>query len=197
MYLNKRKMKVRILIIILLSSLLLGCRTKHKTSFYSKEGKTEIERVKLDSVKEKTVKESTKKVTDQTVKKKLEDFSGDIVIKGKSDTLNPLIFHNVVSGDTLQSIVIRGTADYYINNHYRKSTEDRRESSSEEKTNIIQDLAKTAVSKETIKAVAAEVEKKTKEIKTTGFQAGLWIVVAILGAVGMVIFGIYKYLKRK
>lgn len=197
MYLNKRKMKVRILIIILLSSLLLGCRTKHKTSFYSNEGRTEIERVKLDSVKEKEVKESTKKVADQTVKKKLEDFSGDIIIRGKSDTLNPLVFHNVVSGDTLQSIVIRGTADYYINNHYRKTSEDKQEISNVEKTNIIQDLAKTAVSKETIKAVAAEVEKKTNDIKTKGFQAGLWIVLALLGVVGIVIFGIYKYFKRK
>ncbi|WP_185269609.1 hypothetical protein [Chryseobacterium bernardetii] len=190
-------MKARILIIILLSSLLLGCRTKHKTSFYSKEGRTEIERLKLDSVKEKTLKETTKKVTDQTVKKQMEDFSGDIVIRGKSDTLNPLVFHNVVSGDTLQSIVIRGTADYYINNHYRKSTEDKKETTTEEKTNIIQDLAKATVSKETIKAVAAEVEKKTNDIKTKGFQAGIWIVLAVLGIVALIIFGISKYLKKK
>ncbi|WP_213279332.1 hypothetical protein [Chryseobacterium indologenes] len=189
-------MKLKILIIILLSSVLLGCRTKHKTSFYSKEGRMEIERVRLDSVKEKTVKESTKKVTDQTVKKQIQDFSGDIIIKGKSDTLNPLVFHNVVSGDTLQSILIRGTAEYYINNHYQKAVEDKKESSSEEKTNIIQDLAKTAVSKETIKKVAAEVEKKTTEIKATGFQAGIWIVLAVLGAVGIVIFGIYKYFRK-
>ncbi|MGE8535161.1 MAG: hypothetical protein ACN6OJ_11315 [Chryseobacterium sp.] len=181
-------MKPKILIIILLSSILLGCRTKHKTSFYSKEGRTEIERITLDSAKEKTVKESTKKVTDQVIKKQTEDFSGDIIIKGKSDTLNPLIFHNVVSGDTLQSIVIRGTADYYINNHYRKSSEDKKETSSEEKTNIIQDLAKTAVSKETIKAVAAEVKEKTKEITADGFQAGMWIVFAILGIVLIIIF---------
>lgn len=188
-------MKTRILIIILLSSLLLGCRTKHKTSFISKEGRTEIERVALDSVKEKTVKESTKKVTDQTVKKKLEDFSGDIIIKGKSDTLNPLIFHNVVSGDTLQSIIIKGTADYRIYNKYSKYAEDNKETSREEKTNIIQDLAKTAVSKETIKAVAAEVEKKTTEIKSTGFQAGIWIILIVLGVVAIVVFGIYKYFK--
>ncbi len=190
-------MRPKILIIILLSSLLLACRTKHKTSFYSKEGKTEIERVKMDSVKEKAVKESVKKVTDQTVKKKLEDFSGDIVIKGKSDTLNPLIFHNVVKGDTLQSIVIRGTSNYYINNRYRKSTEDKKETASEEKTNIIQDLAKTAVSKETIKKVAAEVEKKTNDIKTKGFQSGFWVWLSIIGLVAIIIFGIYKYLKRK
>lgn len=189
-------MKPKILIIILLSSLLLGCRTKHKTSFYSKEGKTEIERITLDSVKEKSVKESTKKIVDQTIKKQTEDFSGDIVIRGKSDTLNPLIFHNIISGDTLQSIVIRGTADYYINNHYRKTAEDKKEKSSEEKTNIIQELAKDAVSKETIKKVAAEVEKKTNDIKTKGFQAGTWIIVAILGIVFIIIFFTYKYLKK-
>ncbi|MGH1520525.1 hypothetical protein [Chryseobacterium sp. JK1] len=190
-------MKAKILIIILLSSFLLGCKTKHKTSFYSKEGRTDIERITLDSVKEKSVKESTKKVVDHTIKKQMEDFSGDIVIRGKSDTLNPLIFHNVISGDTLQSIVIRGTADYYINSYYRKATEDKKEKSSEEKTNIIQELAKDAVSKETIKKVAAEVEKKTNDIKTKGFQAGAWIVLTVLGVVAIVIFGIYKYVKRK
>ncbi|KPE51025.1 hypothetical protein AOB46_12625 [Chryseobacterium indologenes] len=184
------------MIVIILSSILMGCRTKHKTTFFSREEQTEIERVQLDSVKEKVLKESTKKISDQIIKKKLEDFSGDIVIRGKSDTLNPLIFHNIIGPDTLQSIVIRGTADYYINNHYRKSTEDKKESSSEEKTNIIQDLAKTAVSKETIKAVAAEVEKKTNDIKAKGFQAGWWVVLVVLGSVGIIIFGIYKYFKK-
>lgn len=189
-------MKAKILIIILLSSLLLGCRTKHKTSFYSREGKTDIERIKIDSVKEKISKEITKKVVDQTVKKQIKDFSGDILIRGKSDTLNPFIFHNVVAGDTLQSIVIRGKADYYINNHYQKSTEEKKESSREEKTNIIQDLAKTAVSKETIKSVATKVEQKTKDIKSTGFQAGLWVVFVVLGIALIIIFFIYKYLKK-
>lgn len=189
-------MKLRILIIILLSSLLVSCRTKHKTFFYTKEERTEIERITLDSVKEKTVKETTKKIADQTIKKRMEEFSGDIVIRGKADTLNPLIFHNIVSGDTLQSVVIRGTADYYINNHYRKSTEGKKESFSEEKTNIIQEAAKELVSKSTIKAVAAEVVQKTKEIKSTGFQAGFWIWIAIISIVGIVIFFTYKYLKK-
>ncbi|WP_223559586.1 hypothetical protein [Chryseobacterium lathyri] len=190
-------MRLKILIIILLSSFLLGCRTKQKTSFYSKEGKTEIERASLDSVKENTVKESTKKVTDQAVKKQTEDFSGDIVIKGKSDTLNPLIFHNVVAGDTLQSILIRGKADYYISNHYKKSNEDKKEMSSDEKLNVIQQTARDMVSKETIKDVASKVEQGTKKIKSTGFQAGLWVVCAVLGIVAILIFAIYRYFKRK
>ena len=190
-------MKVKILIIIFLSSLLLGCRTKHKTMLFSREGRTEIERIKIDSVKEKIVKESTKKITDYTVKKQAEEFSGDIMIRGKADTLNPLIFHNVISGDTLQSVVIRGTADYYISNKYRRSIEDKKETNSEMKSNIIQEAARELVSKETIKKVAAEVEQKTKEVKTKGFQAGAWIILAVIGIVAIVIFAIYKYLKIK
>lgn len=187
----------KILILILLSSLILGCRTKQKTSFYSKEGKTEIERASLDSVKENTVKESTKKVTDQSVKKRTEDFSGDIVIKGKSDTLNPLIFHNVVSGDTLQSIMIRGKADYYISNHYKKSTEDKNEIVKEEKLNVIQQTARDLVSKETIKDVASKVEEGSKKIKSTGFQAGWFVLFGVLAVVAIIIFAIYRYFKRK
>ncbi|CEJ71247.1 hypothetical protein BN1195_03592 [Chryseobacterium oranimense G311] len=187
----------KILILILLSSLVLGCRTKQKTSFYRKEGRTEIERLKVDSVKEINLKESTKKVTDNSVKNKKEEFSGDIIIKGKSDTLNPLIFHNVVSGDTLQSIMIRGKADYYIANHYKKSSEDKKETSSKEELNVIQKTARDLVSKENIKDVASKVEQGAKKIKTSGFQAGFWIVLAVLGIVAIVGFGIYKYLKRK
>ncbi|WP_223560192.1 hypothetical protein [Chryseobacterium lathyri] len=187
----------KILILILLSSLILGCRTKQKSSFYSKEGRTEIERVKFDSVKERDSKESTKKISDNSLTQKKDEFTGDIIIKGKSDTLNPLIFHNIVSGDTLQSILIKGKADYYIANHYKKSKEDKKETSSDEKLNVIQQTARDMVSKETIKDVVSKVEQGTKKIKSTGFQAGLWVVLAVFGIVAIVVFGIYKYLKRK
>ncbi|MDN5394901.1 MAG: hypothetical protein L0G07_00810 [Chryseobacterium sp.] len=190
-------MKTKILIILLLSSFILSCRSKQKTSFYSKEGRTDIERVKFDSLKETAVKESTKKITDNSVKQQKEDFSGDIIIKGNSDTLNPLIFHNVVSGDTLQSILIRGKADYYISNHYKKSSEDKKETIKEEKLNVIQQTARDLVSKENIKEVASKVEEGTKKIKSTGFQAGWLILFGALGVVAIIIFGMYKYFKRK
>lgn len=187
----------KILILIFLSSLILGCRTKQKTSFYSKEGRTEIERVKFDSLKETALKESTKKVTDNSVKQQKEDFSGDIIIKGKSDTLNPLIFHNVISGDTLQSILIRGKADYYISNHYKKASEDKKETSSDEKLNVIQQTARDLVSKATIKDVASKVEEGSKKIKSTGLQAGWLILFGVLGITAIIIFAVYRYFKKK
>lgn len=185
----------QILILILVFSL-LGCRTKHKTISVLKEGRTEIERVKLDSVKEIIRKEETKKITDQIIKKQEEDFSGDIIIKGKADSLNPLIYHNIIGKDTLQSILIKGNADFTINNHYKKSTEDIEDKKKEESTNFIQDLAKTAVSKETIKDVAAAVTSKTNDIQSKGFQAGGWIVFAVLGVVTLIIGGLFIYFKN-
>lgn len=186
----------QIIILILLSSLIFSCRTRQKSVSFTREGRTEIERVKLDSVKEVVKKEELKKITDQVKQVKKDDFSGDIIIKGKSDSLNPLEYHNIVGKDTLQTITIRGNAEYRINNHYQKSSENSKETKKEESTNIIQDLAKTAVSKETISDIASVVTSKTKEITSKGFQAGFWIVFAILGIVLILIFFIYKYFKK-
>lgn len=176
-------MKAKILILILLSSLILGCRTRTKTSFYSKEGKTEIERVRVDSVNSVSVKNLQKKVSDNNVKQKKEDFSGDIIIKGKSDTLTPFVYHNVINGDTIQSISISGNAAYTINNHYKKSEENKQESKSTESLNEVQKIARSAVSKETIKDVASAVTSTAVEIKSKGFTFGAWSMIIAWGAV--------------
>jgi hypothetical protein len=187
----------KILILIILSSLILGCRTKHTAVSFTKEGKTEIERAKFDSVKDENTKQETKKIIDNSAQQKKEDFSGDITIKGKSDSLNPLEFYNIANGDTLQSISIKGNADFIINNHFQKSKEEKKESGKEENLNIIQKTARDLVSRETIKDVAATVETKTKDITSRGFQAGAWIVWALLGIVAIIATGIYFYFKRK
>lgn len=186
----------KILILIILSSLIIGCRTKQKVVSVTEEGKTEIELVKLDSVKEQNVKQETKKVTDNTVQEKKDEFSGDIIIKGKSDSLNPLQFHNVVNGDTLQSISIHGNADYIINNHFQKKENKKTEAGKEESTNIIQETARDLVSKETINKVAHKVTESTKKIKITGFEVGAWIFFTILGVTLILLFFTYRYFKK-
>lgn len=190
-------MKPKMLIFLIVLCLILGCRTKQKIVSSTKEARTEVERVKLDSLKEQTVKQETKKVSDNKVQEKKEEFSGDIIIKGKSDSLNPLQYHNIVNGDTLQSISIRGNADYIINNHFQKNDNKKAQSGKEESANIIQQTARDLVSKETINDVVSTVKNTTKEINSRGFQAGAWIVWAILGIVLIVATGIYFYFKRK
>jgi len=176
---------------------MISCKTSHKTSFYSQEGRTEIERVKRDSVKENSVTETIKKDSDKTIRKQHDEFSGDIVIRGKSDTLNPLVFHNIVSGDTLQSITIRGAADYYIKNRYQKSAEDNYERSKEEKINAFEEKVKEVISEENIKVVASKVVQKSKEVKTRGVQAAVWIFLAVVAITSILFIFIYKYFKIK
>jgi len=185
----------QILILIILFSF-LGCRTKQKASFYKTEGRTDIERIKFDSLRETVKKNETKKVTDNSVQQQKSEFEGDIIIKGKSDSLNPLEFHNVVGSDTLQSITIRGNADYVINNHFKNSKEDTKESRKENSTNVIQQTARDLVSKETIKEVAAVVTEKTREIKAKGFQFGVWITVILWGLGIIAVLGLILWIRK-
>ncbi|MHA7823698.1 hypothetical protein ACVVIH_13125 [Chryseobacterium arthrosphaerae] len=189
-------MKTKILVVILLV-LMISCRTSHKTALFTQEGRTNIERVKLDSVKENSVTNMTKKDSDKTIRKQKDELSGDIVIRGKADTLNPLVFHNVVSGDTLQSILIRGTADYYIKNHFQKSKEDNYEASKEQKINAFEEKVKTVISEDNIKVVASKVIQKSKEVKSRGIQAAVWIFLAVVAITSILFFFIYRYFKIK
>jgi len=186
----------QILILLILFSL-AACRTKQKAVMMSKETRTETARVKLDSLKETAVKQEVKKVIDNITQEKKDEFSGDITIKGKSDSLNPLEFHNVVNGDTLQSISIRGNADYVIQNRFQKSDNNKIESVKEEKLDVIQKAARDLVSKETIDDVAATVENKTRQITSRGFQAGAWIIWGVIGIVLVIAGYLYFYFKRK
>lgn len=190
-------MKAKIVILILLSSLILGCRSKHKLTSITKEGRTEIERIKIDSVSTKTEKIKQATTAENTVKSKEQEFSGDIIIKGKSDSLNPLLYHNIVNGDTLQSILIKGNADFIINNHYKKAQQEKVETKKEENLNDLQIFARKTVSKGTIKEVASKIQSESTKIKSNGLQFGGWITVIILGVVALIIIGLMIYFKRK
>lgn len=131
-----------------------------------------------------------------TVQEKKDDFSGDIIIKGKADSLNPLEYHNIINGDTIQSISIKGNADYQINNHFQKTDNNKTESGKEESLNVIQKAARDMVSKETIKDVASTVETKAKEITEKGFTSGVWFTVIIIGISALVLLFLYIWLRK-
>jgi len=118
------------------------------------------------------------------------------LITGKSDLSNPFVFHNVVGSDTVQSISIIGNAEYAINNHYLKTVNKKSEVRKEEFTSIFQDSAQNAVLKEANREIDSEVFEETKNINSTGFQAGTWIVITIVVTFLIFIFFVYKYFKK-
>ncbi|SIS60091.1 hypothetical protein SAMN05421786_101423 [Chryseobacterium ureilyticum] len=189
-------MKAKILILLLLSGLMLGCRSKHKITTTYKENRTETEKVKTDSSSLQNLQSVQSTSEDVSLKESKNEMSGDMVIKGKSDLSNPFVFHNVMGKDTIQSISIMGNAEYTISNHYTKADHKKSEVKREESVYIVQDVAQKAVSKETIKEVKAKVSEETRKVKSTGFEVAAWIFITLIGIALIIVFFIYKYLKK-
>lgn len=187
-------MKKIILILILI--LLTGCRTKKVITSKS----TEIEQIQQASIAK--VESKVEKAEDKQQSKKSEileqkkDSQTDFEIKGKAETGKPIEIYNIENGDTLQAIRVNGNADVHIRTKNSQSDHVKKEYNSESFIGNFKEFSENIVEENNIKKRIQEVKQKTREIKSTGFQAGLWIVLALLGVVAIVIFGIYKYFKQ-
>jgi hypothetical protein len=189
-------MKAKIMLLIFLSSLILGCRSKHKITTHYKEDIKETEKIKADSLSVQSLQLVQNASANVLLDEKKNEASGEVLIKGKSDASNPFVFHNVVGSDTIQSISITGNAEYLISNHYKKSDYKKSEVKKEESMNAIQDVTQKVVSKEKTKEIALAVSEDIKKIHSNGFQAGVWIVIAIASIILILTFFTYKYFKK-
>lgn len=189
-------MKAKILLLIIFSGLISGCRTKNKITATYKENRRETEKVNLDSAITENSKSIENTSAEALIEQKKNETSGEILIKGVSDLSNPFVFHQVVGNDTLQSISITGNAEYLINNHYIKTDNKKTETKNSETVNIFQGLAQSTISKEKIKEFDSVFSEESKNIQSNGFQAGTWIVVTIAVTFLIFIFFVYKYFKK-
>jgi len=189
-------MKAKIMLLIFLSSLILGCRTKHKIVTTYKENKEETQKIKVDSLGSNNLKLVENTSANTVSDEKKNEISGEMLITGKSDAFNPFIFHSVVGNDTIQSISIMGNAEYLISNRFTKAENKKSEVIKEETANTIQEVAQKSISKETMKEAVSEISEKTNEIKSNGFQAGAWIVIAVAAIILILTFFTYKYFKK-
>ncbi|WEK71292.1 MAG: hypothetical protein P0Y62_06960 [Candidatus Chryseobacterium colombiense] len=189
-------MKEKIILLLFLSSLILGCRSKHKITTSYQEDKKETAKVKVDSLSVQNLKLVQNSSADVLLNEKKNETSGQILIKGKSDASNPFVFHNVIGNDTIQSISIMGSAEYSISNHYIKSDHNQSESKKSESVNKVQDIAKNVVSKETNKEISSAISQDIKKIQSNGFQAGAWIVITLIAIILILAFFTYKYFRK-
>lgn len=188
-------MKTKILLLLILSSLMLGCRSKHKITATYKENTKKTEEIKADSLILQN-SQSAQSISDEvSLKEERNEISGELLIKGKSDASNPFVFHNVVGRDTLQRISIVGNAEYSISSYYAKANHEKSEVKKEETNHVIQDLTQKTSSKETVKEVASKVSEETRKIQTDGLEILAWIFITIIGITLILIFFTYKYFK--
>lgn len=144
---------------------LMSCRSRKKQVEISEYRLAEVTKIDTNTVvsNEKKAQEidkiSTK--TDQKIKQN----DGDIIIKGKTDSIKDFTFHNVVNGDTLSDIHISGNADFIIKNRWKQSEKTEVTEKVTEKLNIVAEIARKSVAQSTIRDVAEKFKKKEIDIK--------------------------------
>jgi len=185
-------MKTKIMLLIFLSSLILGCRSKHKITTHYKEDKKETETIKADSLSVQNLQLVQNTSVNALLDEKKNETSGEVLIKGKSDISNPFVFHNVIGSDTIQSISIMGNAEYSIKNYYTKANYKKYELKNEASVHAIHDVTQKVVSKEKTKEITLAVSEDIKKIKSNGFQAGAWIVIVLTVIILILAFFTYK-----
>jgi len=190
-------MKAKILLLILFSGLILSCcKSKSKMTTVSEENRLETNKVTADSLTEQRLELTESAITNIVKNEQKNEISGDILIKGKSDLLNPFIYHHRVGNDTVQSISIVGNAEYSISNYYVKGDEKKSETVKKASSNIFQNLAHHAEAKEMISEKASSVSEEIKKTDNRGFQVGTWVVISVVVIILILVFFTYKYLKK-
>ena len=158
--------------------LMLGCRSRKKAVQIS-----EIQRTETTSADTNVVVSEEKKLHDldkktEKIDQKEKSNNGDIVIKGKTDSLNKdFRFHNVVNGDTISDIYISGNADFIIKNRWKQIDKKEIKETVTEKLNIIASIARKSVAQKTIKKVAEKIKAKEVSVKSSGFQFPVYLII--------------------
>jgi len=181
----------------MIAILLTGCRSKKVITSVN----TEREVVQESAIK-KTESEIEKEEDKQQSKRveileQKKEFQADFeLVKGKAEGGKPIEIYNIQNGDTLQAIKVNGNAEVHIKTKTSNSDLTKKESTSESIIGKFKEFSESIVADNNIKERVRDVKNKTKEVQVNGFQAGLWIVLAVFGVVAIIIFGIYKYLKK-
>lgn len=174
----------------------MNCKSRKRLVEKSKE--TKFQSLNVDSstvsLQKDTVITTATKQKESEIKKS--ENIGEVDIKGNTDSEHPFEYHNVVDGDTLSSISIKGQADFKIKNNWKNTKEKESTKESESNLNIVAKIARKAVSKETIEEVATKAITVREETKTKGFHWPIYLILGVVAVVAIIAFFAVKYFKR-
>lgn len=159
--------------------LMLGCRSRKKAVEISEYKLAEVTKIDTNTVisSEKKAQEVEKTIVKSDQKEKQND--GDVLIKGKTDSLQDFKYHNVVNGDTISDIYISGNADFIIKNRWKQIDRQEIKETVKEKINIVAEIARKSVSQNTIKNVAEKIKSKEVAVKASGFQFPVYLIIGL------------------
>lgn len=177
---------------ILAISFLTACNNRRKAVEFTREGRTEIEKIVRDTLIVEEKKDEKIRRDQIKTEEKKNDVSGEVEIKGKTDSANAFKYDHIVDGDTLQSISISGNADFII-----KSRNEKKESRSASEVvssslDIVAKVARAVVAQDNIKAVASEIKKVEKTTVKKGFEFPVYFFGFLLLIIIFIVWFLWK-----
>lgn len=181
------------MMILLLLSLMTSCRSRKKAVEIEKEKIHEVIKTDTNIVTSEEKKLVHLEKVDQKTEQTEKDNSGDIIIKGNTEKDKDFHYHNVVDGDTISDILIKGNADFVIKNRWKVSEKKEVIETVKENLNLVAKIARKSVAQSTIKDVAKEVKKVEKEVESKGFVFPIYL----LGGLALLLVIVLFFLWRK
>lgn len=176
--------------------ILTNCRSRKRA--VELKNINRVESIKVDSNIVETKKDTiiVVKEIEKESEKQINNNDGEIVIKGKSDSIKSFDFHNIVKGDTLSSIHISGNATFEIKNKWKEEKEIQSEKSIESDLNLVSRIARKSVSQKTINKVSEKAKSIEKKVNASGFQAPIYIILGVVLLIAVVLFILIKQFKK-
>lgn len=183
----------KIAIILLISFLILGCKTKKVLKTNVKE----VEKIETISKTESTEKSQVKELTSakiaQVQQEEKKEEKIDVEINGKVDKDNPLTYYNVVNGDTIDLFKITGNADFIFKSSKHNKKSDINNNSTTNTSNSKDSDISIYNAVENVKNTVKQVQTKTVEVVKKDFTIGSYIVFLLWGLaiIALIIFIIW------
>lgn len=172
--------------------ILNSCRSRAKKKTHLEINSEQI--ILKDSVvAESKIKEQQNIVKQEIKKQEKEKVNeGDIFIKGKTDSLNDFIFHNVIEGDTLADFYIKGNAEFVIKNRYKNNNKTELVEEKKEELNLVAQIARKSVAQSTINKVVKEINSTETEVKNKGFSLPIYLILGLGSLLAVFLFFLSK-----
>lgn len=186
----------KIIILILISFFILGCRTKRTLKNEVKEVVKEQVISKTETTEKEQTKESTiSKIETVKVEDKKEDKK-EVEIIGKVDKENPITYYNIVNGDTIDLFKITGNADFIFKSSSNSQKSNINNNSYTNTTQLKEGEKSLSNAVENIKVAVKEVQTKSVDIVKKDFTFGTYLVLFLWGLVIIIVLGLIYWLRK-
>lgn len=186
----------KIIILILISFFVFGCRTKRTIKNEVKEVVKEQTVSKTETVEKEDIKQSTIREIRTVQNEDKNEDKKEVEIVGKVDKENPITYYNIVNGDTIDLFKITGNADFIFksSNNNQKSNINNNISTNTTRENKSEKSISNAV--ENVKVAVKEVQTKSVDIVKKDLTFGSYMVFFFWGVILIVILALIYYLRK-